>query len=130
MGISDLAKRVLGLPAYHTGPAWANMAGWQLARVLTHHGAHAVRRTLTPLSQTEHLIAQGREEGVVIIPNFLSQEDFERLRAYCVTLRSAPSTRYEPNRGKTGLGFTTSPIPEGDSGDAQFALEQVAGDRR
>ena len=80
--------------------------------------------------ETEHLIAQGHEDGVVIIPNFLPPEDFERLRSYCVTLRAAPSTRFEPNRGKTGLDFTTSPIAKGDSADAQFALEKIAGDRR
>jgi hypothetical protein len=130
MAISELAKRVLGPPAYHSGPTWANMAGWQLARVLTHHGAHAVRRPPAPISQTEHLIAQGNEDGIVIIPNFLPPEDFERLRSYCVTLRAAPSTRFEPNRGKTGLDFTTSPIARGDSADAQFALEKIAGDRR
>jgi hypothetical protein len=130
MAVVSLAKKFLEPPAYHSGPAWANLMGWQLARVLSHHGAHAVRRAPRPLSETKDLITQGIEDGVVIIPNFLAASDFERLRSYCVTLRSAATTRYEPNRGKTGLDFTTSPIVKGDNPEAAFVVEKIAADAR
>jgi hypothetical protein len=130
MSISNLAKKFLEPPRYHSGPVVANLLGWQLARVLSHHGAHAMRREPAPLAETKELIGQGIADGVVIIPDFLPADEFERLQNYCAKLRSGPATRYEENRGGTGLDFTTSPISRDDQGDGAFVVEKIANDSR
>lgn len=124
--LAKLAKSVLEPANYRSGPVWLNRAGWQVARVVARHAAHAVRRRPT----TDALIAEGEASGMVVIPNFLAPEQFERLRNYCVTLRNAPSTRYEPNRGQTGLDFTTSPIVRSAGPEAMFVAQTIAGDAR
>lgn len=126
MALETIARRLLEPPIYRSGPTWANAAGWQLARVFTHHGAHALRRS----PKNDELIATGERDGIVVIPNFLSDADFARLKATCNALPSLPSIRIEPNRGNTGLDFITMPLKTGASDDISFVVEKIAADQR
>ena len=94
-----------------------NVAGWQLARVLT----HMVRTQLSASARFPNRAPDcaRHEDGVVIIQTSAAG----RFRKAPFLLRDTARGAIDEiraNRGKTGLDFTTV-IAKGDSADAQFA---------
>lgn len=130
MSIASVARRFLEPPLYHSGPAWMNALGWQLARVASHHAAHAVRRPVTHLPETADLIAAGERDGAVVIPNFLPAEDFDRLKQLSGALPSLPTARHDANRGNTGLDFIQAPILPTMGAESKFIVDKIANDPR
>lgn len=130
MNIAAAAKRLLEPPPYHSGPAWMNALGWQLARIATHQVAHTMRRPISPLSETAELIATGEREGAVVIPNFLQPHDFERLKHFSAALPSLPTARHDANRGNTGLDFIQAPILPTMGDESKFIIDKIANDPR
>ena len=129
MNPAKIAKRLLDPPLYHTGPEWLNRMGWQVARTSFHHGLHAIRSRPAPVEGIAASLAEGERTGCVVIPNFLAPQDFERLQAYCASLRTSGAVKVDENRGNTGLDFTTAAI-NGNSPDAQWVVEKIARDAR
>jgi hypothetical protein len=114
LSLASLAKSALEPAPYYSGPVWLNRAGWQLARTVPHHLFHALRRPAAT-GKIAKLIAAGERDGIVIIPEFLSREDFARLKRYCAALATSPALRTEPNRAMSGVDWVYGPIAGTDA---------------
>ena len=67
-------------PPYHTGKVWENKVGLQLVRVIGRNFLHNLgsrRKVSEPYTQYAKIL---EAEGVVEIPQFLSQEDWAKVR--------------------------------------------------
>lgn len=84
---------VMSRHRYHRGSVLANRLGYQLFRALSKSAAWQLRRRAVSPEMMQH-VARLDEDGVVVIPDFLAPEAFERVRAeYLRSLRELP---YQP----------------------------------
>lgn len=72
-------------PPYHTGKLWENKIGLQLFRVIGRHFYHLLR--YTGIKANTQFNTQLKEEGIIAIENFLSAEDWDKVREEYVKFR-------------------------------------------
>jgi hypothetical protein len=115
----------LGEPArYVRDSPLFNAVGLQVARILWVEARHRLRpRLLGPSSQQ---LAELDERGIVIIENFLPQEDFAQLLAHVMQMRAEGRMQSVVNEFGTGLTCTRAAISS-DIDAGRWLAQHVAG---
>lgn len=97
-------------PPAFTGPVWANLLGWQLLRVLFFNLTRTVG-TYRRLPEATSYAKTLKEDGIVLIPDFLPRDAFAAIReAYEKESAGVPqkplASKYiVPKDGKTKVGY-------------------------
>ena len=106
-------------PAHRRGGVAINRAGLQVARVLYEATCHALRPRFSQreLATYQH---QLDEDGLVVIPDFFSADDFEQVRDAFDQWGRSPLVRVIPDRNGTGVTWITGNVRPEDLGQAPF----------
>lgn len=103
--MQDAFKRWFDASPAFSGPVWANRAGWQVARAITKNAAIAVRGLRPTTDVPAELAETLHRDGIVIIPDYLSTERYEAVRAAYQDYATSPHVRDIGAENNSHIGF-------------------------
>ncbi|MCX6350233.1 MAG: hypothetical protein NTX03_00035, partial [Bacteroidetes bacterium] len=86
------------VPTYHIGKVWENRVGFQLIRMLGRQLLYKIKPKFTDIADL-NLFNELEENGVIRIDNFLSKDDWEKVKVEIELIRkNVPLVPYKPSK--------------------------------
>jgi len=99
-------------PRYRSGSVRLNRVGFQVGRMLYEAGCHSLRRRFWR-RDLRHLQRQLDEDGLVVIPEFLPNGDFSRLRQAFEAWGRSSFVKTLPDHNGTGVTWVSGRLDTG-----------------
>ena len=115
----------------YSGSITANRLGWQVVRTKAKNYAISVRRAVQR-DHADHALASVLDrDGIVVIPDFLNPDDFQRVRAACDEYAHSPRVRDIGSENGAGIRFLNGPVLSDRPGDSASVInDALASDPR
>lgn len=121
------AQNILSPAKYYHGPIWLNKLGYQYVRVALSNFAYNIRRASHHASDEDIKIIE--RDGIVSLEDFLSKDDFVRLKKLIDKMDAEGTFKIEENRSGSGVTWTHGAIPSNDE-DGAWIVEKIANHSR
>ena len=123
----DAFKRWFDAAPLYSGSILANRFGWQVIRTMAKRVAIETRRTIRHRRAPQVLAETLERDGIVVIPNYLSEQRYADISRAFGAYSSSPRLRDIGDENGASIGYVTGPVISEGSNDAAFTINSILG---
>lgn len=114
MNIAAVMRDLVDPPRMYVGKIWMNYLGLQIFRILLKYVLFLMRPRCFDQEVAKELAVIGRD-GILVLPNYLSQKEFDLIEQGFQRWSESEHVRVEDNKNNTGVRWIHGPISDGNN---------------